>query len=191
MSNKIKPTSENADIAVINDFDSEGAEPVWRSETKASYTTLAISENTASEEGSSLSMPYKCKAETIYFQYISVDASVNANGFTFLMKGDEYNSNLVLVFYLKYNGNEFKYQTAINGISSEWTEYSVGFDQFTQTKGDPKTMTSDLVKNITKVVLNYKNYSVDDYYISTMLLDEIKLDGTITLDTNTKTPYEG
>ncbi len=189
---KIKPTVGNSKIAVINNFDEDRVETLtWSSETNASYAVLDLSDDTASGEGKSLKMPYKCNMETLYSEYIAVDSSVNAKGLTLLMKGDSYSSDATLVFYLKYNNKDYKYQATISDISSAWTTYSIGFDQFVQTQGDTKAMTSDLVKYMSKVVLNFKNYSAADYYISEILLDEITLDGNITLDTNTKTPYAG
>lgn len=190
ISSKIKPSASDNKIAVISDFDQDDESSIlWATSDTASYATLTLSDDTASGEGKSLALGYKTKMETVYYLNTAVDSFVKANGITLLMKGDQHNSQAAIVLYLSRNNETLKYQCTINAISSDWTIYSLGFSSFLQTEGDTFSLTADCAKDITEILINFKNYDANDYYNGTILLDEIKFDGKIALNAKSQAAY--
>ena len=191
IANKIKPSASDNQIALISDFDDDTAETlIWEAETVSESAKLELSSTgTASGSGQCLKMGYICNSDTIYAADIAVDSSVKAKGITFLLKGDSYASNAVVVLYLTYNNEKLKYQTVIESISADWKEYSLGFGTFTQTEGKALTLTENHAQYVTQIVFNYKNYAFEANYESNMLLDEVKFSNKIAIDANSAVAY--
>ncbi len=184
----VKIKMANSNYAIISDFDADTEDTLkWTSDSGASYISLALADETASGEGKSLKMGYKTKMEAAYYVSMAVDSSVRAKGLTFKMKGDAYNSKAVIVIYVSANNQTYKFQKEVTGISTDWTTYSIGFNAFTKTEGDDSFTWSDSqAKCITEVLINYKNYDAAGYYASQIYLDDVILDNTITLSTDTR-----
>ena len=190
---KIAPTAGNADLTVIDDFDT--TDNVWAANPAKIYTTLTSSEVTASDEGKSLAFGYQTRSDATYYRTLSMASSVKAQGIRFLMKAeqkDHYIPSASIVLYVRKGGTDYKYQYDLADIAESWTDYTIGFDCFTKDNAGIEKLSKDdarYISQITIVFKDYKNAPQDTYAGGKIYIDEIVLDNTIALTANARTEY--
>ncbi len=189
LTDKILPTAGNKKLALVSNFDEDDAESLaWDTTSTAPYADVSLTDATASGSGQALSMSYKTKMDAVsYFTNVKIDSSVDANGISFLMKGDQYSAIAYVNLFINQNGT-YQCRVELNGISSDWTQYKIGFDAFTDANGGSFHMEKEYVPYINKISVAVKSFG-GNYNVSSVLLDDLYLDGTITTTTNTATAY--
>ena len=187
---KIKMTSTNK--AVINNFDSDEEFVVWEKKQDAPFSQSEVATNTAatinetetaSATGRSLQLTYKTQMVAPYCAYLVVDSNVTAKGLTFLLKGDNReNTYIEVIIYV----NNKAYKKRVD-IVSGWNYYSIGFSEFKYNNTTEGVSASD-VSSITQIAMYIKNYT-GNYIASSLYMDEIYFDNSITTATNSVTAY--
>ncbi len=186
LSDKIVPSQNNAKLAVISSFDEDSAETLsWETSSSESYAGLTMSSDVKEGEGQSLALSYKTKMDAVgYFTSLKVDPSVDASGITFMMKGDPYGAIVYVNLFVSYNGTNYQVRKEIQNVSPEWKTYKIGFSNFTDVNGGSFSMAKKYVSSLTRVSVAVKSFG-GNYNVSSVLLDEIVLDGTIDYETYT------
>ena len=118
-----------------------------------------------------------------YCAYLVVDSNVTAKGLTFLLKGDNReNTYIEVIIYV----NNKAYKKRVD-IVSGWNYYSIGFSEFKYNNTTEGVSASD-VSSITQIAMYIKNYT-GNYIASSLYMDEIYFDNSITTATNSVTAY--
>lgn len=194
ISAKITKSATNANIAMISDFDSDDTFVFWavkqnavESSSFASNSALSYSSEVTAKQGRSQQMTYKANQVAPYYTDIIVDSAVKAKGLTFLLKGDNKSANIEII--LSANGVSYIYK--LNAISEDWNTYSIGFSNFKKKGDDSVSFSYSNVKDITSISIYIKNPNDPSYtyFMSSLYLDEIYFDNSITVTTNSVTPY--
>ncbi|MBP5193141.1 MAG: hypothetical protein J6126_00220, partial [Clostridia bacterium] len=80
--------------------------------------------------------------------------------------------------YMVYAGVSYKFRATLTSVSSEWTVYTIGFDNFVKIEGTGSIVLSRrMVKNITRITFGIVNSA--DTEVSRIYLDKMVLDGTV------------
>ena len=169
---KIMPSTTEAKVAIIDNFDSDTDETVaWSGEKGYEYEFVTISDESAYGTGKSLNMNYKGSTSVAYVRGMVVDPSVNfANGMRLIMKGDGVATVYLNVFFV-YAGKQFKYRATITNVSDEWTAYFVPFGLFAKQEGEGDIVINKTqVPNVNKISIGIVNSTGAE---SAVLLDEI------------------
>ena len=176
---------------MISDFDSDDTFVHWSINKSAQYlasnSALSYSSEVTAKEGRSQQMTYKANMVAPYYADIIVDSSVSAKGLTFLLKGDNKSANAEII--ITANGTNYIYK--ITGVSENWNTYSVGFSNFKKQGDDSVSFSAGNVSQITRVSIYIKNPNdpTYSYFMSSLYLDEIYFDNSITVTTESVTPY--
>ena len=181
LSVKLLPSEDDANICLVDDFDSYTDETLfdsWSINSTFDYAALALSNDTANGSGYSLEMRYKGNSDSVsYVHPVLFDESVNAKGIRLSLKGDG-KATVYINIYLTYANSTYKYRATLKNVGPEWTEYVVGFNNFEMVEGSGSmTLSKKLVSSITKMTIGIVNSK--DYEESTVLLDNFRFDGNI------------
>ena len=176
---KLVPSAEDPMVCVVADFDGDTPETLqMKGEKNFEYENVSLSTETASGSGQSVEMRYKGNSDSVAYALNTViDESVSANAVKLLMKGDG-KATVYINIYMVYAGVSYKFRATITAASSEWTVYTIGFDNFVKIEGTGSIVLSRrMVKNITKITFGIVNSA--DSEISSIYLDKLVLDGTV------------
>ena len=176
---KLVPSSEDQMVCVVADFDGDTPETLqMKGEKGYAYESIGLSSVTASGSGQSVEMQYKGNSESVAYGLSTViDESVSANALKLLMKGDG-KATVYVNIYMVYAGVSYKFRATLTSVSSEWTVYTIGFDNFVKIEGTGSIVLSRrMVKNITRITFGIVNSA--DTEVSRIYLDKMVLDGTV------------
>ena len=194
ISGKIKQSTTDSNIAMISDFDSDDSVVNWAVRQNAvdpssfaSNSQISYSSEVTAKEGRSQKMTYKANMTAPYFTDIVVDSSVKAKGLTFLLKGDNKSANVEIIL----TANDTNYIYTLYGVSEEWNTYSIGFSNFKKKDDASVSFSSSNVSKITRISMYIKNPNdpTHSYFMGSLYLDEIYFDNSITISTDSVTPY--
>lgn len=175
----VSPSVESPNLAVWEDFeglDNDSLFDNWSMNTALSYSALEITDDVLT--GKCLRMNYQGNQSSVSYASTAMMASnVTAKGIRLKMKGD----GLAIVYiniFVTDGSTTFKFRATLKNISTEWTEYVVGFDNFAiQESSQPRYLLSTDVKNITKITFGIVNYSNNNE--SAIYVDDICFDSSV------------
>lgn len=181
MSVRLFPSEDDANICIAEDFEAYTEENLadgWSINSTNGYEGLTLSDNGSKGSGQSLAMKYKGNSTSVsYVHPMLFDDSVNAKAIRLSIKGDD-KATVYINIYLTYAKSTYKYRATLKNVSSDWTEYVIGFDNFDMVEGSGSmTLSKKLVPSITKMSIGIVNTA--DYEESTILLDNIRFDGNV------------
>ncbi|MBP5177555.1 MAG: hypothetical protein ILP02_03105, partial [Clostridia bacterium] len=179
LTHKLMPSAENAEICVIDDFDSATEETVGiKGERGYSYEKVELSSETAAGAGKSVRLFYQGNKESVSYAVNTViDKSVSANSVRLLLKGDG-KATVYVNIYMNYAGTTYKYRATLTAVAAEWTVYTIGFDKFEKIEGTGSiALTKSRVQYITKITFGIVNFV--DNEVSSIFVDKMTFDGTV------------
>lgn len=175
LATKLLPDENDANVTLIDDFDGNGASEfglMWQGDVALEkvadnqFMKLAYSTKNVSSAA---------ELETLF------DSACKGKAICFKAKGNG-NESITINIDLTRAATTFTYSYTINNLSSDLSEYIIGFDNFTKIVGTGSTaLSSKYVPNITKVSLVVKN-SVDEE-ASYVLIDDVSFNATYAYDT--------
>ncbi|MCR4725920.1 MAG: hypothetical protein K5753_01710 [Clostridia bacterium] len=190
LSDKIMPSEGNRKLALVSNFDDEEADSLsWDTTSSVSYAAATLTDSTASGEGQALALSYKTKMDAVsYYTNVKIDSSVDANGVSFLLKGDQYSATVYLNLFMSYNGASYQTRVELKNVQEGWATYKIGFDAFTDANGGSFEMKKTYVPYINKISVAVKSFG-GNYNVSNVTIDDLYLDGTIETTTNSAVAY--
>ncbi len=170
---RVKPSISNTNIAVIDDFESYTSESILESYTQAAYDYSNI-ELVTDNNDQCIKLQYKGNSTSVsYGKNFVVDTSVQAKALILDIKGDD-KATVYINYFLDFNGTILKYRYALNDVSSTWTRYTIGFENFTiQDSTSDHVISKTKVYEMNKITIGIVNY--DDYNLSNIYIDNIQL----------------
>ena len=188
ISGTIKPDKDNPNKVTIDTFenyaDNEAAFENWSYAKERDYNEMALSDEVSSQGGSkSWRMHYKGYESVSYERRTPFATSVTAKGFAIDIKSDG-KATIYLNINLRSGGSLLKYRYTLEGASSEWTHYELGFDTFVIQSSSSVKLNEDTCKNVETISFGIVN---SDYSASNIYVDNIRFLNTIELNTESIT----
>ena len=192
--NVIRMREDNT--ALIEDFEAyantTAMAKVWKDGYHYDYQKMELSDNVSSEGGThSGSFTLFDKADSpSYVIYPTMAKDLAASGIRFSLRSD-----VAATFYfniiVNISGNEVKFRATVNSVSSSWTEYTIGFANFTVASGPAGTILKDEYLQDIKFIslgMTYKGSSEPNAELEErqILVDNIIFDNNLTGEENTK-----
>ena len=124
------------DIANLEDAETykntDQAASVWTNGRGFDYEKVELSDNVSKEGGhNSLKMQYQTNSDSpAYYMAPAIDDTVKGRGIRVHLKAD-LPATVYFNIYLNMSGNTYQYRATINNVTTEWTEYVIGFENFT------------------------------------------------------------
>lgn len=171
---KLKPTDDNPLLCLVDDMETLQ----WVDMSKQTYSSLELSDNTASGNGHSVKMGYKGNSDSVSYRYnCEFDKSVAAKAVRVRIYGDG-KATVYLNIILIHANTTYKFRATLTGVEHGWHEYVVGFSNFVQVEGSgSQVLSSKLVSNITAISVGIVNSA--DSNESSILMDDLYLDGSV------------
>ena len=188
---KLMPDENDPNMCPVDDFDSLTAATLpYVIAGTDDYSSLALSEDTASGNGQSLKLGYKGNSPSVsYARELDFDASVSAKAVRFKLKGDGKATVYINIFFV-HAGSTYKYRVTLSNVSDEWCEYVIGFDNFEKVEGTGSVVLSKtVVPEITEMTIGVTNGA--DGEISYVYFDDLAFDGNVGYKTFTVTETGG
>lgn len=178
LAHRITPSADDPKVAVADDFD--GA-LLWNTYSAHGYEGL---ETVSSYNGTHcLRMQYKGYDSVSYGTALLLDTTVDARAIRLRIKGDGV-ATIYINLYLEQAGKIFKFRAEIPQVTAEWTEYTIGFDNFVMVEGEGSvTLSGSNVRFINKITFGIVNRSGGG--VSSVLVDDIVFDGNAGYTANT------
>ena len=125
----------DGNIANLDDLESYNStsevSSIWTNGRGFDYEKVELSNDVSKEGGKhSLKMQYKTKSDSpAYYFSPAISDDVVGRGVRFNLKADK-PATVYFNIYLNISGNTYQYRATVNNVSTEWTEYVIGFDNF-------------------------------------------------------------
>ena len=125
----------DGNIANLDDLESYNStsevSSIWTNGRGFDYEKVELSNDVSKEGGKhSLKMQYKTKSDSpAYYFSPAISDDVVGRGVRFNLKADR-PATVYFNIYLNISGNTYQYRATVNNVSTEWTEYVIGFDNF-------------------------------------------------------------
>ena len=135
ITDKERVITMNGNIANLEDLEtyntSDEVAAIWTNGRGFDYENVELSNDVSKEGGKhSLKMQYKTKADSpAYYMSPAIDEEVVGRGIRVHLKAD-LPATVYFNIYLNISGNTYQYRATINNVTNEWTEYVIGFDNF-------------------------------------------------------------
>lgn len=162
---------------------------IWGYGNTNEANNLELGDDVSSEGGShSLKMNYKSYSSVSYALPTTIDASVSTTmkpkGVVVDLKGDG-KATVYINLYLLINGSVMLVRKAIakTALATSWTRYAIGFDKFSD--AGTSANASITAQNITSVYQITFGIVNADYSASTIYMDNLRFDNSITRTTDT------
>ncbi len=166
-----KPSDENSKLAVVETF--EGSiDGVW------SNGTLAASHSVGQALGLSLASG---KAQTTML--LQAADTVQANALSLDLKGNGKTTVTIQITFVQA-GKEYTVQAILYNVG-QWSRYVIGWDHFKLVGTGNVSLNRNNIKNITSITVIAE--SADAQAADVLLIDNLKLDGTVSGATRTET----
>ena len=189
---KEKVIHMDGNIAAIDDFESysttEDMLENWNNGRTYDYQLMALSDEVSSEGGNhSIDMQYQSNSESVsYYIAPGFGSDVAGKALRVSIKGDD----LVTIYiniYLTISGNNLQYRATLSSVSSQWAEYSLGFNNFSEVTSFPsRSLTSKDLVNITRITFGAVKSGDTEPTLRHFYVDNLKFDSSLTYSTNTK-----
>lgn len=185
LAHKIVPSQANPNLAVVEDFNSG----VNQFSIASSYGYEGL-ELVDSYDKQCLQMSYQGKSDSVsYAMTMLVDSSVSeAKAIQLTLKGNGTSDVYVNVFF-EYANTTYKYRYFIQNVASEWTTYTIGFDNFTKIEGTGSVALSKTqVPNVNKITFGIVDW--DKSGADVVLVDDICFVSGVSYAVNTAVTLE-
>ena len=182
----------DGDIAMVDDFETYNTTDDllgnWNNGRDYDYQLMALSNDVSSEGGNhSIQMQYKTNSDSIsYYIAPGMSPDVEARGMRLSLKGDD-KVTVYVNIYLTIQTSTLQYRATLSNVSSDWTEYSIGFSNFVRvdTTDDTRSLTIKDMPYVTRVSFGAVRSGDSQANLSYFYADNIKFDRTLTYSTNT------
>ena len=168
------------DVAPVDDFEvysnSSELDDNWTDGNDYDYQHKELS-NVVSKEGGKHSMALQLKAgdkSPAYYISPAFDPAVLARA----VKVHLYSEKPVTVYinlYLKISSANFQYRATINAVNTEWTEYTIGFNNFALISGFARPLSAPDIIYTTKLSFGMVYYDGTDnlynLYVDNLMFD--------------------
>lgn len=185
-----KVVSMDGDIALVDDFESykNTSEVVysWNNGRDYDYQKMELSNDVSSEGGkNSLKLQFKTKNESpAYYISPAIASDVTAKGVRVSLKCDV-GAVVYVNIYLIVSGNTIQYRATINPVATVWTEYVIGFNNFSEVNGSSRALSSKDVIYMSRFSFGVVYYQGTDIELKNLYVDNIKFDKSVSYGTNT------
>lgn len=190
---KEKIVKMDGDIALVDDFedyeDTEELEYNWNDGREYEYQHKELS-NVVSSEGDSHSMAvqYKGNAESPAY-YIAPAFASDVKGRA--LKVSLYSEKSMTIYvniYLTIGTSNIQYRATISNSATNWTEYALGFNNFSVVSGTQRTLTANDLVHITRISFGMAYYGDNDLH--QLYIDNLMFDYSLSYNTNTRRVIE-
>lgn len=180
---RIKPTSGDANVAIIDDFENYTNDNLSEYYQQVSYDYSKLS-LVKENNNQALCMQYKGNSTSVSYQKnFLIDSSVKGKAIILDLKGDG-KATVYINLFLEHANTTYKFRYAINNVPSVWTRYTIGFNNFAIQESTSELIISNSnVNELNKITFGIVNYQ--DYELSNVLVDNIKLTYSSTYTTFT------
>ena len=183
----------DGDKALIDDFEAYSTTDDllvnWNNGRDYEYQLMALSNDVSSEGGNhSIDMQYRTNSDSIsYYIAPGVASDVEGRGMRLSLKGDN-NVTVYVNIYLTVGSTNLQYRATLTKVSSDWTEYCIGFSNFTRVDSTDTTrsLTTKDMPYVTRVSFGAVRSGDTQQTLSHFYADNIMFDSSLTYSTNTK-----
>ena len=150
-------------VTLIDNFDKYTDETLydtWGHDDSKPYQSIALSTDTPNATGNSIKMEYKGSADSPSYVHQTIFAS-DAQGKAVKVKiKAPANTTVYINIFCMYANTTYKLRYEIKTTSSEWTEYTIGFNNFVKVEGNGDfSLSSARVPNISKITFGIANWN--------------------------------
>ena len=185
---KERVITRNGDISIVEDFETYSnttqMRAVWTDGRTYDYQQAELSNEVASNGGHhSIKMQYKTNDESpAYCMSPAIDDAVEGRGIKVSLKSEK-PATVYVNLYLSISGNSFQYRATLTSVADVWTEYTIGFDNFTLVSGSTNTrLNNSNVTSVSRVTFGMVYYSGNVKELAYVYADNVLFDRTIEYD---------
>ena len=185
ISGTIKEDEDNPGFITVDTL--EGYEDIedlfdnWGYGNERSYNDISLSTDVSSQGGEqSICMNYKGSDSVSYVRNTQFAKTVTARGITLDIKGDG-KAKVYVNLNWRSGTNVFKMRCTLENLPTEWTRYEIGFNNFKDSGGSRKMLSSLTAREIESISFGIVNLDNSD---SQIYVDNIRLMKNIAYKTN-------
>lgn len=181
---KEKVISMDGSIALVDDFEDYSSsyelEYNWMNGKDYDYQAKELSGVVSSEGGkNSMALQYKGNSDSpMYYIAPAYDPDVKGRG----VKVSLYSEKAATVYvnlYVTIGSSTIQYRATLTGINTEWTEYTIGFNNFSVVSGSSRTLTQNDVVNISRISFGMTYYKESDTNLHMLYVDNLMFDTSV------------